>query len=155
MGNTNQSHRIPTSPAVHPHVHGEHNEDTIEANPALGSSPRTWGTLQELDIGVGAARFIPTYMGNTRPMISNIATAPVHPHVHGEHERRTPGKQARFGSSPRTWGTLLSSMLQQRATRFIPTYMGNTDLGNTTYPSFSVHPHVHGEHGGWGVTTQP
>ena len=52
----------------------------------------------------------------------------------------------RSGSSPRTWGTHVGEHHRPLLLRFIPTYMGNTGLHRRQLLSFTVHPHVHGEH---------
>ena len=64
MGNAFGRSRTARYGSVHPHVHGERFARWVRARADTGSSPRTWGTLDECSDRVGAARFIPTYMGN-------------------------------------------------------------------------------------------
>ena len=135
------------TPSVHPHVHGEHPERRRQPPGAGGSSPRTWGTRQSSQSPSIVARFIPTYMGNTRPCRSSRCRDAVHPHVHGEHEARFGDRQTGCGSSPRTWGTRSGTCSGPGRGRFIPTYMGNTLTWSGSRRRTTVHPHVHGEHG--------
>jgi len=51
----------------------------------------------------------------------------------------------RYGSSPRTWGTLLFYSDDFLVCRFIPTYMGNAPKSAFLCSNPPVHPHVHGE----------
>ena len=72
--------------SVHPHVRGEHSGLDGGARPANGSSPRAWGTPPGREEGRRDRRFIPTCVGNTSRHRAAARTAPVHPHVRGEHE---------------------------------------------------------------------
>ena len=54
--------------AVHPHVRGEHLDQSRAHYAADGSSPRAWGTLCRRPCGCDPARFIPTCVGNTHPV---------------------------------------------------------------------------------------
>jgi len=130
---------------VHPHVHGERWLTRLTVWVFVGSSPRTWGTLELLIHHHSIRRFIPTYMGNAISFIPNPQIQPVHPHVHGERYNSLPTFRTNYGSSPRTWGTLVLINTNDTSIRFIPTYMGNA-LYVVGYPlSVTVHPHVHGE----------
>ena len=51
--------------AVHPHTHGEHHEDWVDADLDIGSSPHAWGTPRQETQARPQHRFIPTRMGNT------------------------------------------------------------------------------------------
>ncbi len=70
----------------------------------------------------------------------------VHPHGRGEHIHCTAFIRSSFGSSPRTWGTLIDKEDRFRPQRFIPTDVGN--INKLDCPAFfhSVHPHGRGEH---------
>ncbi len=74
----------------------------------------------------GAARFIPTPVGNTRYLGLNQKPTAVHPHARGEHILVTPARGMEHGSSPRPWGTLGFGAVERLVTRFIPTPVGNT-----------------------------
>ena len=85
-------------------------------------------------------------MGNTCDSRRYAINSSVHPHVHGEHINGLRVTIDKFGSSPRTWGTLQRVGVSVFPRRFIPTYMGNTFLSVVLPFLLSVHPHVHGEH---------
>jgi len=91
---------------VHPHVHGERLAILSMSLYIVGSSPRTWGTRIASVAFILFRRFIPTYMGNASPRRRIWVDVSVHPHVHGERRRRSRNRPRRYGSSPRTWGTL-------------------------------------------------
>ncbi len=110
-----------------------------------GSSPRTWGTLPEGVESIDVVRFIPTYMGNAYDRVGHDLHGTVHPHVHGERQRLSPGCKRCCGSSPRTWGTPPIIVLFVGCYRFIPTYMGNARVKRRIRRYHAVHPHVHGE----------
>ena len=96
-------------------------------------------------------RFIPTPVGNTDYHQPGITGVPVHPHACGEHARLLCLEEPNAGSSPRLWGTLLSSTRAALLYRFIPTPVGNTNQidRKTTYKT--VHPHACGEHRRFGL----
>ena len=125
MGNARSCRRRPAGRSVHPHAHGERRASMATSTCMTGSSPRTWGTPFRRHPKPSQHRFIPTHMGNASrhggiPMLKSV-----HPHAHGErlpHWRRICGLD---GSSPRTWGTLVSA--------------------GSAHWRCSVHPHAHGE----------
>ena len=91
-------------------------------------------------------RFIPTRVGNTALLRSNVSESPVHPHACGEYERCMRIWLKDNGSSPRVWGIRLLIELQIPLARFIPTRVGNT-RGVLRVPSPApVHPHACGEY---------
>ena len=94
---------------------------------SVGSSPRVWGTLNGHNCKGSPERFIPTGVGNTNVRHSISRREPVHPHGCGEHWNRHWLKPRRNGSSPRVWGTLMTSVDGIKKTRFIPTGVGNTN----------------------------
>jgi len=145
MGNATYARGAILLYPVHPHVHGERDEDECLAVEAAGSSPRTWGTPVLSAGRSNRDRFIPTYMGNARPSPLHNGTLAVHPHVHGERPRGGKEDSIHTGSSPRTWGTPLFHCSRSVRYRFIPTYMGNAGLIETDFLTVEVHPHVHGE----------
>ena len=71
---------------------------------ALGSSPRSWGTLDRSCVGRCRCRFIPTLVGNTRPCPSRACRTSVHPH----HSVNLASGRWADGSSPRSRGTRAS-----------------------------------------------
>ena len=132
--------------SVHPHARGEHSLTAWRETPKRGSSPRTWGTLARPGAATGAARFIPTHVGNTLSAAQLDGMPAVHPHARGEHEWEVAAAAANNGSSPRTWGTPSDRGHPARRTRFIPTHVGNTAPTGFTPKPQPVHPHARGEH---------
>ena len=134
-----------------------------------GSSPRTWGTRAVGEPDYLTSRFIPTHVGNACRRRQQPGRETVHPHARGE--RQAPGRarrtQARFipthvgnatelrsptvskyGSSPRTWGTLVSRTVahDQKFGSSPRTWGTRGALPTMTSPS-AVHPHARGERG--------
>ena len=146
VGNTPSLARRPTHSPVHPHARGEHRRSRCFARPAVGSSPRPWGTQWVSPLRCAVNRFIPTPVGNTVESDKGATADTVHPHARGEHQDRLqPGAMAR-GSSPRPWGTPQSRYAGRAPHRFIPTPVGNTAHRRTERRCLSVHPHARGEH---------
>ena len=106
VGNTSQSSISNISMSVHPHGCGEHGVDPLSIAIAQGSSPRVWGTLDEITLAALAGRFIPTGVGNTGRNHPRRTRRTVHPHGCGEHPRLRVSEMPDGGSSPRVWGTL-------------------------------------------------
>ena len=126
MGNTRPRVLRGSVESVHPHVHGEHTYSDGSGGRLIGSSPRAWGTPDAGDLDEVIGRFIPTCMGNTSRQLRPGPGKPVHPHVHGEHQKQGNDAVRCRGSSPRAWGTLTEIPRGVNLSRFIPTCMGNT-----------------------------
>ncbi|QDD92382.1 Hypothetical protein HVIM_04553 (plasmid) [Roseomonas mucosa] len=69
-GNTLHTALIRRGPAVHPRARGEHKSLSCLRSSAVGSSPRSRGTLRGRIREHGGARFIPALAGNTGAPIS-------------------------------------------------------------------------------------
>ena len=111
--------------SVHPHVCGEHPRETEGHQARSGSSPRVWGTFDELNELEKQARFIPTCVGNIYPLSAISKRDAVHPHVCGEHAKHIVVCVQSSGSSPRVWGTCSRCHTLTVSQRFIPTCVGN------------------------------
>jgi len=85
VGNISAERRRVHAYSVHPHVCGEHGRCQPEMVAATGSSPRVWGTLDQLQTNLDKSRFIPTCVGNILTRPSMMLCLSVHPHVCGEH----------------------------------------------------------------------
>ena len=90
----------------------------------IGSSPHTWGILEERNTENAVRRFIPTYVGHTEnntAVVGRMAVHPhirgayaipgtslahnaVHPHIRGAYSTRRMWYFIATGSSPHTWG---------------------------------------------------
>ena len=68
VGNARSDFQADSAAAVHPHVRGERISDRSNALGNHGSSPRAWGTLSAVGDGKAPSRFIPTCVGNARPL---------------------------------------------------------------------------------------
>ena len=146
MGNTFVA-RVHNQPKpVHPHACGEHLQDQTYADPTSGSSPRLWGTPRKAKRDHSWSRFIPTPVGNTSSWRYTRAGPAVHPHACGEHSACYRINLTHSGSSPRLWGTHPRFHLYFVESRFIPTPVGNTEVGKICLSRKTVHPHACGEH---------
>ena len=110
-----------------------------------GSSPRMWGTHRFTRGNVENGRFIPTDVGNAQSQAQRKNTDTVHPHGCGERNTTTTANGIKTGSSPRMWGTLLTSCYCFNDSRFIPTDVGNAPEATRMSRPTTVHPHGCGE----------
>ena len=125
---------------------GEHSLHEASRLIHCGSSPRVWGTPTPTCLSNEIFRFIPTCVGNTRPLCRGTQGVAVHPHVCGEHSALSKSVPTPAGSSPRVWGTLVLLISTSLKLRFIPTCVGNTPHQQKRPSPAAVHPHVCGEH---------
>ena len=146
VGNIIPGHGSGAPVPVHPHVCGEHPLAFVSTAFRAGSSPRVWGTFRTKALAAGAARFIPTCVGNIACGRTARSSLPVHPHVCGEHGGGKELARNHPGSSPRVWGTYRIQASRKNGERFIPTCVGNITLDGSHSITASVHPHVCGEH---------
>ena len=86
VGNTQHSLPSIRESSVHPHVRGEHVGEHHRSRAGAGSSPRPWGTRDNVNVRCVKARFIPTSVGNTAGSARQSLLSAVHPHVRGEHQ---------------------------------------------------------------------
>ncbi len=146
VGNTMPCSSAGSWPTVHPHACGEHNTAGCASPCLIGSSPRMWGTPDDVIAYRLHRRFIPTHVGNTAKPKKLVSANSVHPHACGEHLPPHLLVQFPCGSSPRMWGTLSLSVWADRESRFIPTHVGNTYTIVQIASIHTVHPHACGEH---------
>ena len=131
--------------SVHPHARGEQAVLDDDYRNFSGSSPRTWGTEAGMGQGIQWSRFIPTHVGNRNGTASAARAASVHPHARGEQRSKPVRMWPYAGSSPRTWGTVASHLVDRRSDRFIPTHVGNRCATSSSASWSTVHPHARGE----------
>ena len=117
-----------------------------------------------------AHRFIPTGVGNTRPLAPSRGWCPVHPHGRGEHCSARSCQRLAAGSSPRAWGTRCRAAARADQRSVHPHGRGEHQWPHTQSRSTpgssprawgtrarprrhddraSVHPHGRGEHARW------
>ena len=125
VGNSLWVDLVRPSSTVHPHVRGEQGSLNPQSSPQCGSSPRAWGTGDSYIGGGRGGRFIPTCVGNRRPLRMRAEDRSVHPHVRGEQGLDRSRGCRGCGSSPRAWGTVVGCGPKERMRRFIPTCVGN------------------------------
>ena len=128
------------SNSVHPRARGEHFFFLALFLLAVGSSPRTRGTLLQHPPKISDRRFIPAHAGNTAGWAGCRSVEAVHPRARGEHLRPERRPYPLGGSSPRTRGTLRFRLCHCLYIRFIPAHAGNTINGQRFWIYFTVHP---------------
>ena len=131
---------------VHPRARGEHIARSTARSRRFGSSPRSRGTRDPARGDRRRARFIPALAGNTSGHSGSPARLTVHPRARGEHVGVVSGRSAKFGSSPRSRGTLDTALIDRQPHRFIPALAGNTCAFPTSRQTAPVHPRARGEH---------
>ncbi len=144
VGHTDSINRVPVRPAVHPHIRGAYYDPLPQYSSICGSSPHTWGIRSGCHSWDQVPRFIPTYVGHTFFSSPTTYPASVHPHIRGAYQDPVELPQSVIGSSPHTWGILLSGLEMMEASRFIPTYVGHTSSNKAPMMPVSVHPHIRG-----------
>jgi len=125
VGNAAKSGEGKWKKSVHPHARGERELTIHGITVSAGSSPRSWGTLEEAKTGTLAQRFIPTLVGNA--------------------SADRPESGISDGSSPRSWGTQPRLRRAAHQRWFIPTLVGNARTRAWHSVSETVHPHARGE----------
>ncbi len=104
-GNTAGVLQTQHSLTVHPRARGEHALIRLRFVAAVGSSPRTRGTLLPWYFDRDCWPFIPAHAGNTGGWFAGLGGCSVHPRARGEHLHRFIAFIRPAGSSPRTRGT--------------------------------------------------
>ena len=137
--------RCPSSP-VHPRARGEHQAPNHLQRCPGGSSPRSRGTPSQGQAVQRLVRFIPALAGNTTTSCPVRAGMTVHPRARGEHIVSRDLLHDKYGSSPRSRGTLEAGHSAHAHLRFIPALAGNTYPPVEKAHSSSVHPRARGEH---------
>ncbi len=90
-------------------------------------------------------RFIPTSVGNGKWVTDSGYPPAVHPHERGERYFFSMARWRICGSSPRAWGTVLTTLASTISPRFIPTSVGNGTSTGVIKGRPPVHPHERGE----------
>ena len=92
-----------------PRTLGEHNLQIICWPCSIASSPRTWGRRAFATSFGDMPWIIPTHVGQTLCLVSQMAV---------------------IETSPRTWGILWRIIMRQSKRRIIPTHVGQTTVAN-------------------------
>ena len=110
-----------------PHTWGIRMRPAAPVPGPAGSSPHTWGIRRHnMKKKYRYYRFIPTYVGHTHRTANGADQPPVHPHIRGAYCVSSVIVMFTRGSSPHTWGILISVHFRPPVSRFIPTYVGHT-----------------------------
>ena len=111
----------------------------------FGSSPRVWGNQIAISLETLQGRVIPTGVGKSNlGSVFKMLNAG-HPHGCGEIPvSSTPTMKTR-GSSPRVWGNLPFTSLDELSQRVIPTGVGKSTLASHRTQRPPGHPHGCGE----------
>ena len=125
---------------------GEHAGTPRQTLPSQGSSPRVWGASNGPAQKWEHVRIIPTCVGSIVQRSERLCGGADHPHVCGEHLRRTGVTMQRQGSSPRVWGAYATLPPSQGTFGIIPTCVGSMTMPCVLPLMVRDHPHVCGEH---------
>src|SRR5690606_21314021 len=105
---------------------GEQTDSRPTEVAAVGSSPRTRGTVLHRVFEGAATRFIPAHAGNRTRSLPLTRQSPVHPRARGEQATIAARPFLCTGSSPRTRGTGSPAKPPGDCHRFIPAHAGNS-----------------------------
>ena len=160
-GNTSETLTPPPPLTDHPRARGEHCSTLPATKKAVGSSPRTRGTLRSPSHSRFSGRIIPAHAGNTWRNEHPPAAGSDHPRARGEHRCFCGLCICRLGSSPRTRGTQPLQHLPNLRVRIIPAHAGNTLPYVRKFVAITDHPRARGEHssssseGSWSDGSSP
>ncbi len=103
VGTTASSRLTGAPPAVHPHVRGDNEEESVSHVAFFGSPPRAWGQRFLGSLAEATWRFTHTCVGTTEPRRDRSRGGTVHPHVRGDNEAKT-AKHRRSAVHPHVRG---------------------------------------------------
>ena len=111
----------------------------------VGSSPRVWGQVEQLQYYTTKARIIPTRVG-TREVLQLLGLhRRDHPHACGDKSYASLKSLTLPGSSPRVWGQALSCLYSERDMGIIPTRVGTSSSEMLSPAEYGDHPHACGD----------
>ena len=88
MGKTKEHDNEDDKYQDHPHLRGENQRLSDTYSAAVGSSPLAWGKLLACRLQYLQERIIPTCVGKTRSLGSEVNQNEDHPHLRGENNYR-------------------------------------------------------------------
>ena len=104
MGTRDAIRAAATTSKDHPHAYGDKHCAGGRTRQPLGSSPRVWGQVHSGFHTLMAQRIIPTRMGTSEQLVSQINSRKDHPHAYGDKSANISATVIPKGSSPRVWG---------------------------------------------------
>ena len=129
----------------HPRARGENDIGSGSENSSRGTSPRTRGKQNQRKKEIMPPRNIPAHAGKTRYVMGFRCFLAEHPRARGENAQYIHGKQADYGTSPRTRGKLWLETPDDRHGRNIPAHAGKTSRHVNVLPQETEHPRARGE----------
>ena len=129
----------------HPHACGDKVCENYYVGDGVGSSPRVWGQVEQLQYYTTKARIIPTRVG-TREVLQLLGLhRRDHPHACGD-KLICQGIFANLkGSSPRVWGQVCTVFYCFVKSRIIPTRVGTSMSAFLSRVPVKDHPHACGD----------
>ena len=129
----------------HPHACG----DKLKWKPLMlcrvGSSPRVWGQVKCVINAKVSHGIIPTRVGTSRLNNSLGTSKEDHPHACGDKILRKTFPQLAEGSSPRVWGQVENSEMDNDNEGIIPTRVGTSRVWLRARGLCKDHPHACGD----------
>lgn len=99
-------------------------------------------------------RFIPSYEGQTFPILTPLRICPIHPLLRRAASMRTYLKHCFYDSSLPTKGRHFRPFCRMSTRRFIPSYEGRTRLFGFFPSAPPIHPLLRGADGVWDVAKE-
>ena len=90
-------------------------------------------------------QIIPTRMGTSRKIFTELRSVGDHPHAYGDKSRLALHTYFSQGSSPRVWGQEITYGQSSSNIRIIPTRMGTSSSRNNPTSVLPDHPHAYGD----------
>ncbi len=115
------------------------------ASPLPKTTPHAWGAEGPCLRHPRQGGSIPTCVGLRSSSVSVSTVSAVHPHVRGAQWRHDPGRTAKYGPSPRAWGSGVEADRVGVASRSIPACAGSSAWPSCVPVDTRVHPRVRGE----------
>ena len=126
VGSTKRALPDSSTAANHSHVCGINGYQKITSYNQGESFPRMWDQRALLKTNQMILRIIPTYVGSTCHCRELNLIPANHSHVCGINSAINSGIFAKFESFPRMWDQPTKEVVDEDATRIIPTYVGST-----------------------------
>ena len=116
--------------AVYPHVCGAAIRNGKLPLLPQGLSPRVWGSRLHSHPSAARSRSIPTCVGQPRIVFLHYRPPRVYPHVCGAASSERILAYAKYGLSPRVWGSHVAFRCRKIGLGSIPTCVGQPWLGH-------------------------
>ena len=118
----------PSASEDHPHACGDKFQREFPDVKSAGSSPRVWGQGHEYYRFCTRFRIIPTRVGTSLGIVSPPFKVRDHPHACGDKMFRNTSFGSKIGSSPRVWGQVDVSKVNENILEDHPHACGDKTL---------------------------